>query len=117
MSLLSYAQTTTTNLGLQLPPQCYPDWNVPMNTNFTIVDSRLGGIYQGTWSSSTTYFIPQMVNYLGLTYISLTNINLNNPPSTSPSNWASIGRGGGGGSGTVTSFSSGNLSPLFSTFM
>jgi hypothetical protein len=59
---------------------------------------------------------------LGFTYYNLTR---NFPPNPNPTlrlctgslpcTWVDIGGGGGGGTGTVTSFSSGDLPPLFTT--
>jgi hypothetical protein len=71
--------------------------------------------FMGTYSSSQPYNINDMVSYSGITYVSLVSSNLNNTPSSSPSDWSIIGVESGAGTGTVTSFSSGSLSPLFTT--
>jgi hypothetical protein len=44
--------------------------------------------FSGTWSSTTTYQAGQAVALGGVTYISLVNTNLDNPPASSPSDWA-----------------------------
>jgi hypothetical protein len=44
--------------------------------------------FAGVWSSAVTYSIGQIVIYNGQEYVSLTNSNLNNVPSTSTANWS-----------------------------
>jgi hypothetical protein len=44
--------------------------------------------FSGTWSSATTYQAGQAVALGGVTYISLVNTNLDNPPASSPGDWA-----------------------------
>lgn len=46
--------------------------------------------FQGTWSASTTYGSGQVVSYNNQVYISLGVGNLNNIPSSSPSNWSIV---------------------------
>lgn len=46
--------------------------------------------FLGTWSSSTAYQVGQAVAYNKAVYISLTAPNLNNTPSSSPSNWSLV---------------------------
>jgi len=43
------------------------------------------------WSSATSYVLNEMVTYSGVTYISVIANNLNNTPSSSPSDWQPIG--------------------------
>ena len=58
-------------------------------------------LWDGTWSSSTTYSPNQVVFYLGSTYASLTGGNLNHEPDTSPSYWATIATGTFGPTGPI----------------
>ena len=71
--------------------------------------------FMGAYSASQPYNINDMVTYSGTTYISLVSNNTGNTPSSNPSDWSVIGVGSGAGTGTVTSFSAGTLSPLFTT--
>lgn len=42
------------------------------------------------WDSGTTYYTNQMVNYQGIVYVSQIDTNLNNIPSSSPSDWSNL---------------------------
>lgn len=46
--------------------------------------------FAGTWSSSVSYSIGQMVVFSNVSYISLANQNLNNTPASSPSSWSQV---------------------------
>jgi hypothetical protein len=46
--------------------------------------------FLGLWSSSTVYTLGQAVSFANAVYISLTNPNLNNNPSTSTANWSVV---------------------------
>lgn len=46
--------------------------------------------FVGTWSASTTYTSGETVAYSNAVYISLTNPNHNNVPSSSPANWSVV---------------------------
>lgn len=95
----------TPGLGLALPPYGYQPYNIPVNNNFSLIDTaytNLAAQYQGTWSSSAVYNKSNIVLYMGQTYISLIAANLNNVPSTSTGQWAAIG-GTGSTNGTVQS--------------
>ena len=59
--------------------------------------------FLGAWSSSTSYGLNAIVTYSGSNYISLIAGNLNNTPSSSPTDWAVFSGGGGGGSLTPSS--------------
>jgi hypothetical protein len=48
----------------------------------------------GTWSSVTTYEPYDVVNYSSSSYIGLTTGNLNNIPSSSPTQWALVAQAG-----------------------
>ena len=54
-----------------------------------------GIVYMGPWSRTTTYLVNQAAFYSGATYVSLVNSNLNNVPSTSPSDWQPLFTGVG----------------------
>src|SRR5579872_3885907 len=85
-----FCQTATPYLGLTLPPHGAQNYDVPVNANFTKIDTAVGALqnaFQGVWSSSTTYSKNQEVTYLSALYISLVNTNLNNIPSSSPLQW------------------------------
>jgi hypothetical protein len=109
--VLVFAQVTTTpNLQLQLPSRGTANYDVILNSNFQLIDSAIGilqNAYQGVWSNTATYSKGQEVNYLGTVYVSLTNSNFNNTPSTSTATWASLFTS----SGTVTTV--GDLANLF----
>lgn len=108
--VLVFAQTTTPNLGLQLPAHGTPNYDVILNNNFSIIDTAVGilqNAFQGTWSASTTYSKGQQVSYLGSIYVSLTAQNFNNVPATSTINWGFMFNA----TGTVSSV--GDAAPLF----
>lgn len=46
--------------------------------------------FLGSWNSSTVYTLGQAVSYNNAVYISLTNPNLNNTPSSSAANWSAV---------------------------
>lgn len=50
---------------------------------------------RGTWSSSTTYNIGDVVNFNGSSYTSIINNNINNQPDTSTADWQVLAQGGG----------------------
>ena len=85
--------TCTPNLNLYQPPHAYPNWDAIINSNYSIIDAAVGALqsqYQGIWSSAATYSKGQIVTYLGSTYESLTNSNINNVPSATSSQWTVI---------------------------
>jgi len=61
-------------------------------THWALLDQ--GFNWLSTWSSGTTYQPYDTVSYLSSSYIGLTLNNLNNPPSTSPGNWALLAQAG-----------------------
>jgi hypothetical protein len=85
------------------------------NTNMNTVVPSLGGLalavtgpagpagpalsYRGMWSSSTTYANGDVVTYSNALYVSSVSSNLNNTPSSSPSQWNVSGVSTGTGSG------------------
>jgi hypothetical protein len=91
-ALAQMAQTP--NLGLNLPPQGYPNWANLNNQNFVTIDAVVGGLqkqWQGTWTSAVTYQPAQIVTWQASSYISITGTNANNQPDLSPGYWAKIG--------------------------
>lgn len=67
-------------------------------TNTTNITSNTDAItalqatsFQGAWSSTTTYSQGASVDYSGAIYVSLVNSNLNNIPSSSPTDWVAAG--------------------------
>lgn len=109
------AQTFTTNLQLQLPAHASPNWDTAINSNFSKIDITVGSLqalFQGTWINSTSYNKGVFVNETGNLYMSLLNSNFNNDPATSPLAWRFMVNAG---TGSVASFSAGNLSPIFTT--
>lgn len=110
--VLVFAQVTTPNLSLQLPPRGTPNYDVILNNNFSQIDTAIGilqAAYQGTWNTAITYSKGQQVTYLGNLYVSLINSNSGNTPASSPVSWGLVFSA----SGTVTSV--GDPSPLFTT--
>jgi hypothetical protein len=84
----------TPNLKLNLPPHQYPNWDVLLNQNFTVLDTVVGGLqrsYAGTWVAATLYQMSSMVIWNGYSYISLIPNNLNQQPDTNPTAWAVVG--------------------------
>jgi hypothetical protein len=61
-------------------------------THWQLLDQ--GFHWLGTWSSATTYQPYDVVAYSSSSYVGLTLNNLNNTPSTSPSNWALMAQAG-----------------------
>ena len=53
--------------------------------------------FQGAWSSSTTYAQGDVVSFMGSSYISLQNSNLNHQPNTSPTFWSTLAQVGATG--------------------
>jgi hypothetical protein len=105
-----FAQVTTPNLSLQLPPRGTANYDVILNNNFATIDTAIGILqapYQGAWNTAVTYSKGQQVTYLGNLYISLINSNSGNTPASSPVSWGLVFSA----SGTVTSV--GDASPLF----
>lgn len=111
--VVAQAQVTTTpNIQLQLPPHGFPNYDVVLNNNFSVIDTAIGVLqnaFQGAWINSTTYLKGQQVTYLGSVYVSLSNSNFNNVPATSPAVWQLVFSS----SGTVSSVS--DLTGLFTT--
>jgi len=60
-------------------------------TNTTAISALQATSFQGAWSSTTTYSQGASVDYSGAIYVSLVNNNLNNTPSSSPTDWAPTG--------------------------
>jgi Collagen triple helix repeat (20 copies) len=50
--------------------------------------------FQGAWSSATAYSSGDAVFYNGSSFISLTNSNINNQPSTNPARWSLLAQQG-----------------------
>jgi Collagen triple helix repeat (20 copies) len=50
--------------------------------------------FQGAWSSATAYSAGDAVFYNGSSFISLTNSNINNQPSTNPAQWSLLAQQG-----------------------
>jgi len=89
---------TTPHFGFCLPTVGAGGWGSCYNANTALYDTLFWGLenpYQGTWSSSTTYGLGQMVVYSGTTYLSTIASNLNNIPTVT--GWLALGGGGGGG--------------------
>jgi hypothetical protein len=59
-----------------------------LNCNIPKGDKTLD--FTGLWSSTTNYQTGEAVSYNNAVYISLVNSNLNNTPSSSPSDWALV---------------------------
>ncbi len=95
------------NPPITLPPTGVVPPSTVLNPLYTACDPSNGNYFQTTgrdlvsfycafaatalpWSSTTVYFLGQVVNYLGQSYISLQNGNLAQTPSLSPptSYWA-----------------------------
>jgi hypothetical protein len=55
-----------------------------------------GFIPMGAYSPSTSYDINDLVLYEGSSYVSIVDNNINNTPSSSPSDWSLIAQGGSG---------------------
>jgi hypothetical protein len=85
------------------PGSCFYDYALqPSKDISTIVPTlstgavNYGGVpgpplnFLGAWSAATSYPTGGVVSYNNLVYISLTNANLNNTPSTSPSSWSVV---------------------------
>jgi hypothetical protein len=109
LATLAGAQSYTPNLNLAEPPAGYPNWTTIINGNWAKIDTAVGSLqllYQGNWNSGFTYSKGQLVTASGTLYVSLTNSNMNNTPSTSTSNWLSFGLTS---SGTAPAGASGQL--------
>lgn len=92
VSSLAYSQVTP-NLGLQLPPRGFQNWDVAMNSNFSTIDSAVGALqitFRGAWSGVTTYSRGQQVTFGSALYVSTINNNINHEPDLSPSQWTLI---------------------------
>ena len=61
-----------------------------------------GLMWQGAWSSATSYAVNDAVSYGGASYLSLTAGNVGAQPNLSPANWAVLAQAGAvGATGTV----------------
>ena len=58
---------------------------------------RTGFQWKDVWSSSTTYAVNDAVSLGGTSYLSLIDGNLNNPPDSSPADWAILALEGAAG--------------------
>ena len=65
----------------------------PPNATYWSTFAR-GMNWRGTWSGATEYEVNDVVEYLSSSWISISNDNLNNTPSTSPSNWNLVAQTG-----------------------
>jgi hypothetical protein len=63
--------------------------NITTNTN--VIASLTATSFQGAWSNLVSYSQGASVDYSGSIYISLINGNLNNTPSSSPTDWQAAG--------------------------
>jgi hypothetical protein len=108
---------TTPHLGLNLPAAGSTGWNVPVNANFSLLDTviyalqeggttgpagptgpagSVGMIFAGQWVSTTAYVIPDVVTYNGSSYLAIAN-NSNKQPDTNPNTWAPLALAGAAG--------------------
>lgn len=92
---ISVVQPGASESYQQISPQISWDANDPkiaiVAPDATIASEdyiQIGIIHRGVWSGSTTYSRLDMVSYEGSAYVSLTDSNSNNIPSTSASEWA-----------------------------
>jgi hypothetical protein len=136
---LCSAQTvpqTGAPLNLNLPPYQYPHYDVPVNQNFTTINTwastitnSLQQLFKGAYSPSTTYSQGQSVTYNGDYYISLINNNAANTPSHTSIQWAWVGSTNAnatlpvgipfttnvGGTFTTTTMTTANLGSVYGT--
>ncbi len=61
----------------------------PVFSDYSEQEECFGGNF-GEWNSEYSYQVSQIVVYDGLYYRSITALNLNNPPDTSPVSWEQI---------------------------
>jgi hypothetical protein len=66
--------------------------DITANTN-AIADLEATS-FQGAWSATVSYAQGASVDYSGTIYVSLVNNNLNNTPSSSPTDWVAAGGSG-----------------------
>ena len=103
--------TTTPNVGLEIPLGGSPNWNIPLNYNFGLIDQILGGSIQPT----DLAFAQRPVFGTGTPNISCTTGNDGGQffnTSTTPFTgyichnlaWSATGSGGGGGGFPVNAF-------------
>ena len=89
--------TIATNIGnVRILRKIGPQQTCPAGENLYTWE-RTGFQWRDAWSSSTTYGINDAVSLGGTSYLSLTADNLNNPPDSSPSDWAILALEGAAG--------------------
>lgn len=70
-----------------------PGFATEVNTAGDYFEERatsVGNVFKGTYVAGTTYVVGDSVLYLSKYYISLTNANTGNTPSSSPTRWSEI---------------------------
>jgi len=95
-----YGVTCTPNLNMMLPPYNYLNWNVPMNMNFTILDTFSATLpklnMMNTWTATQTF--PNLV------ISSLAPGTGSICPNGPGGSLTQLGCSGGGGGGGTTTF-------------
>ena len=82
----------TSKLGLNLPDKGFRDWDVPINENFSLIDSKVAGLGLNNVFTGINYFTRTIKSQSAVAIDSTTNVTTFEKPAEAPTTNKDIGR-------------------------